>query len=68
MISRELLEDILRLILRIGEEVIGLLPENFREAVAEKRREVLEAILDICKEQLDGKGEARPDLTSVPIQ
>lgn len=70
MSKADLIRDALRLKLRIGEEVVGMLPDGIQAHVAEKRREILQVIQEVCTEFLAENPETtkgNSDLKSVSI-
>jgi hypothetical protein len=71
MSRQDLVKDIMRLKLRIGEEVIGMLPENIQGQVMERRREILQAVQEALGEFLWEEEEKKQDksgLKPVPVE
>lgn len=57
MSRQDLVKDILRLKMRIGEEVIGILPEDIQGHVVKRRRAILQAVQEACGEFLAEEGD-----------
>ena len=71
MISADLLKDVLRLKLRIGEEVIGMLPDSVRGRAVERKRSAIVAIREVLTEFLEEskqEPQGEDNLKTVEIQ